>query len=184
VTTRARSPEPGWAEDELRSLSLEYAAAVDNRDGERLARLFVPDGELVVPNFPDELGPVVTRSGHRALRRVPEGLRRYDRTFHQLSNQQYAIDGGQATGQVQCVAHHISAAPAPAAPDDGAPDDGDAAAESGASGHGGNGTGGTDVVWFLRYHDDYRLTDEGWRIVRRELHLQWVEEHPVTVLGP
>jgi hypothetical protein len=39
------------------------------------------------------------------------------------------------------------------------------------------------MVWFIRYRDQYRRSGAGWRFVRRELHLQWVEEHPVTALG-
>jgi hypothetical protein len=33
----------------------------------------------------------------------------------------------------------------------------------------------TDLVWHLRYLDNYRLTAEGWRIARRELHLDLIE---------
>jgi hypothetical protein len=162
MTTGARRSDQRLAQEELSSLSTEYAAAVDDRDGERLSELFVADGELVVPNFPDDLRPVITRSGHEALRRVPDGLRRYDRTFHQLSNHRYAIDGALASGEVQCVAHHVSVAT------------GDT--------HG-DGRAGTDVVWFILYHDDYRHTGPGWRFVRRELHLRWVEEHPIARMG-
>ena len=40
------------------------------------------------------------------------------------------------------------------------------------------------MVWFIRYRDDYRRTDTGWRFVRRELHLQWVEDRPVGMVSP
>lgn len=140
----------------LRDLSTDYGSAVDDRDGERFAGLFVADGELVVPKFPDSLEPVVTRRGHDVLRRIPDGLRVYDRTFHQMTNHRYVVDGGLATGDVYCVAHHASSA----------------------------GVGyGTDVVWFIRYGDVYRETDEGWRFVRRQLNLQWVEEHAIAPPG-
>jgi SnoaL-like domain len=145
-------------EDQLRALSVEYAAAADGRDGERFAALFTDRGALVVPNYPDDLRPVITRSGGDTLRQVPELLRRYDRTFHQLSNHRYAVDGDDATGEVLCVAHHAST---PEGGDPGNP---------------------TDTVWFIRYRDTYRRTRSGWRFARRELHLQWVEEHPVA--GP
>jgi hypothetical protein len=150
------------AQAELHALSVEYAAAVDDRDGERLAQLFVAEGELVVPKFPVDLHPVITRSGHEELRQVPDRLAVYDRTFHEVSNTRYAVDGDQASGQVQCVAHHLSPAPGPT----------------------GVGTTATDMVWYIRYRDDYRLTGAGWRFARRALHLQWVEEHVVAVLGP
>ncbi len=143
--------------EELRSLSTDYGAAVDDRDGERFAQLFVADGELVVPKYPEDLRPVITRSGHDSLRRVPDGLRRYDRTFHQMSNHRYALGGALATGTVLCVAHHASFPGGTASVD-----------------------GGVDLVWFIRYSDAYRHTDSGWKFVRRELHLQWVEEHAIA----
>ena len=145
----------------LRSLSSAYAAAVDARDGDALAALFVESGELLVPDVPVDLAPVVSRVGHEALRLVPEGLRRYSRTFHQVSDHRFTLVGGRATGEVQCVAHHLTAAP---------------------TGVSGNSTA-TDTVWYIRYHDDYVNTDAGWRFERRALHLQWVEEHPVALLA-
>jgi hypothetical protein len=142
--------------DALRDLSTDYGAAADDRDGERFAALFVADGELLVPKFPDDLRPVVTRAGHEELRRIPDSLRIYDRTFHQVTNHRYVVDGDRATGEVYCVAHHASSA----------------------------GVGyGTDLLWFIRYRDAYRNTDDGWRFVRRELHLQWVEEHAISPPG-
>jgi len=153
---------PGADEQALRHLTIAYATAVDELDGDELAELFVPDGELVVPNFPEDLRPVVTRTGHDAIRKVPEGLRRYARTFHQVSDHRFAIAGGAATGAVRCVAHHLLA------------EDPTAAATGG-------GGPGTDVVWFIRYADEYRLTGSGWKFLRRVLHLLWVEEHSVTV---
>lgn len=152
----------------LLDLSVAYAAAADARDGEGLASLFVDGGELVVPAFPSDLRPVVTRSGHDALVKVAGLLGRYHRTFHVVSNTRFGVDGDQATGEVQCVAHHVTAADAP---------DGAAAPAVG-------GAVGTDTVWFIRYRDRYRRTGGVWRFVRRELHLQWVEERPVTALGP
>ncbi len=152
-----------WLDEEaLRHLSTAYAAAVDARDGDRFAELFMADGELVVPDFPDDLRPVITRAGHDALRNVPQGLCRHAHTFHQVSNHQLAVDGDRATGEVQCVAHHVSAI------DDGRAEELRA---------------GTDVVWFIRYADEYRRTASEWKFERRALHLQWVEHHTVAVLA-
>jgi hypothetical protein len=155
VTSADHLDELGSIE-ELRSLATDYGLTVDDRDGDRFAQLFVEDGELVVPKYPEDLRPVITRSGHEALRKIPDGLRRYDRTFHQISNHRYELDGSHATGTVLCVAHHVSFGP-----------------EAGVG-------GGTDLVWFIRYNDSYRRTDAGWKFVRRELHLQWVEEHAIS----
>jgi len=154
----------GRAADEraLLALSVDYAAAADARDGEGFAALFTEDGALVVPRPPSELRPVIVRSGHDALVEVAEFLGRYYRTFHLVSSPRFELDGNEATGEIPCVAHHVSAP-----------------ADSGS-----DSPAGTDTVWFIRYHDRYRRTGSGWRIVRRELHLRWVEEHPVALLGP
>ncbi len=164
----------------LRSLSTDYAAAVDARDGDALAALFVESGELLVPDVPADLRPVVRRAGSGALRRVPEGLRRYARTFHQVSDHRFTIAGDRATGEVRCVAHHVTADPAAptGAPTEDRPEGGPQGWPESRPG----ARAGTDTVWYIRYDDDYVRTDRGWRIERRVLHLQWVEEHPVSVL--
>ena len=36
-----------------------------------------------------------------------------------------------------------------------------------------------DVVWHLRYDDEYQLTDAGWRISRRALTIDAIETRPV-----
>ncbi len=51
-------------------------------------------------------------------------------------------------------------------------------------GRDGSRPAGTDTVWYIRYRDRYRRSGPGWRFVRRELHLQWVEEHPVAMVVP
>ena len=146
----------------LLALSVAYAAAADARDGEGFAALFTEDGALVVPRPPSELRPVIIRSGHDALVEAAEFLGRYHRTFHQVTSARFELDGDEAAGEVPCVAHHVSAPTDPGA----------------------DGPAGTDTVWFIRYHDRYRRTGSDWRIARRELHLQWIEEHPVALLGP
>jgi hypothetical protein len=35
------------------------------------------------------------------------------------------------------------------------------------------------VVWHLRYDDEYRRTDAGWRIARRALTINAIEARPV-----
>ncbi|MGO8872619.1 MAG: nuclear transport factor 2 family protein [Acidimicrobiales bacterium] len=156
MTGTEPGPRSDGDQEALRRLSIDYADAVDGRDGARLASLFVPDGALVVPDYPRGMAPVVVRAGSGELARIPDGLRRYRQTFHQTSDHKYTVDGDRASGEVLCVAHHVSSGPA------GAP--------------------GTDTVWFIRYHDEYVRTDAGWRFVRRELHLQFVEQQPVEAV--
>jgi hypothetical protein len=96
------------------------------------------------------------------LGRIPEALQRYDRTFHLVGEAEFSVEGDGASGVVQCVAHHVLRTDQPSTGDDRV---------------------ATDVVWFIRYRDRYRATGSGWRFARRVLHLEWVEERPVSVLG-
>jgi hypothetical protein len=151
-------PAPSSEEERsLLDLSIRYAATVDRRDGDGFSRLFEPEGELMVPAYPDDLRPVVRRKGRAELRRIPSALDGYAVTFHQVSNPHFRIEGDDAAGSVQCVAHHIT----------GEAGDGEA----------------VDVVWFIRYDDTYRREKGRWRFRRRVLHLQWVEQHRVERVG-
>jgi hypothetical protein len=69
------------------------------------------------------------------------------------------VTGDTATGEVTGVAHHLRVD---------------------VDGH----DGGTDVIWHLRYVDEYVDTGGAWRIVRRVLHLRGIEERAVPRLGP
>ncbi len=160
---------PPEVDQALRGLSSAYAEAVDRRDGEALASLFHPEGMLVVPRYPDELAPVVIRRGEAELRTVPDGLRRFVRTFHRTTDHVFTSGGeggpsgppGSVLGRVRCVAHHLR-----------------------SDGPAGSGPPFVDTVWYLRYVDDYRRDGARWCFWRRELHLEWVEEHPVAAMGP
>ena len=156
-------------EVELRGLSTSYASAVDFRDGDRFAALFIEGGELVVPDYPTDFRPVITRTGHEELCRIPGRLAHYRCTFHLVSNHEFAIDGDTANGNVKCVAHHLTAA-------DPQPDPG-----AGASAE---PSDGSDFIWYIRYGDDYRRVDGHWKFARRSIHLQWVEERPVVKMAP
>jgi hypothetical protein len=149
---------------ELRGLSTSYAAAVDFRDGDRFAALFVEGGELVVPDYPAEFRPVITRTGHEQLCLIPKALEHYRCTFHQTSNHEFDIDGDTANGNVRGVAHHLTANPVASPPE--APSD------------------GSDFIWYIRYRDDYRRVDSHWKFARRSVHLLWVEERPVIKMAP
>ena len=149
----------------FRQLSTGYASAVDTLDGPAFAALFTPDGEMWVPDLAGGRAPTICRAGSAALERIPSGLARYHSTHHRVGPAVYAVEGETGTATVTGVAHHLSAlpdSPTPARPHDP----------------------GIDVVWYLRYEDDYRRDASGWRIARRVLHLKRIEERPVDHLGP
>lgn len=112
-----------------------------------------------MPDLSGDGAPTIRRAGRHQLVRIPSGLARYHATYHAVRLTTYEVSGSAATGVVVGVAHHLLAS-------EGLPD------------------GGTDVVWRLRYVDDYLHAEDGWRIARRVLHLRGIEERTVSHLGP
>ena len=88
------------AETELRALVERYAAVVDSRVFDDLASVFVPDAALITPQG--------DRRGLGAIRTAMNGLHRYDSTTHVVGPADFAVDMGEATGEVECVAHHVA----------------------------------------------------------------------------
>ncbi|MCU1365289.1 MAG: hypothetical protein JWN39_928 [Ilumatobacteraceae bacterium] len=134
----------------LLDVAFAYGRFADRIDADSLGALFVDDGILRI-NRPGG-APPVERIGRDAIVAAIKGLERYDRTFHMIGNHYYEVDGDVATGEVYCIAHHI---------------------------HGDVGSK-VDHVMMIRYQDQYRRTPDGWRLVVRELTVDWTEERPVT----
>ena len=72
-------------------------------------------------------------------------------TQHRVHQQAVAIDGDSAVGETYCTAEHLLR-------------DRDAV-----------------LVWALRYQDQWRREEAGWRFTRRQLILDWSETRPVEV---
>jgi hypothetical protein len=89
---------------ELHDLSVRYAAAADYRDVESFVDVFAEDATLIVHN-----GDSVDEISGNGLGRIPELLRRYDRTFHSLGQARYwSNESGQTAGEILCTASHMS----------------------------------------------------------------------------
>jgi hypothetical protein len=133
----------------LRRLAALYARAADRDLPETFAGVFLPDARLRVYRPSDTDTPSTDITGHEALAGVPGKLAgRHARTFHFLGQSTYDIGDDEASGEVYCLAHHLTADP----------------------------DGGTDYVMHMRYLDTYRRGDDGeWRIAERTAHVDWTE---------
>ncbi len=143
----------------LADLVHRYAAGIDDRQFAAAAELFTPAAELVVPDPPDELRPVHAHRGQRAIAAAIAAVARVSRTEHAIIGEVYedaAAAAGSARGRVACVAHHWDP----------------------------RGDEVVDVVWHLRYDDEYAVTEAGWRISRRALTINAIETRPVRRLLP
>jgi SnoaL-like domain len=135
-----------------------YAAAVDDRRFGDVAELFSETAELRLPDPPRSLDPVLTHRGRDGVRSAMTTVSGLARTQHAIVGEVYApgSDPGYALGRITCVAHHFSIA------------DGQA----------------TDLVWHLRYDDEYLRTRSGWRIHGRALTINAIETRPIRRLRP
>ncbi len=133
-----------------------YAAAVDDRRFEDVVQLFTDTAELRLPDPPRHLEPVRRFTGRDGIRSSMSALDGVRRTEHAIVGEVYAegTEGDYALGRITCIAHHWSLA----------------------------NDGITDVVWHLRYDDEYLLTRSGWRIHGRALTINAIETRPVRRL--
>ena len=138
---------------ELRSLAEQYARGVDRRDDvDGFVALFLPDAVITIHDPSESEEPRELRGTER-LARIPEVIKGYPKTFHMLGQSTYDIGDGEATGDVYCIAHHLTP-----------------------------GThGGTDHVMVIRYEDTYRTDSEGaWKFAQRRLRVDWTETRAVN----
>jgi 3-phenylpropionate/cinnamic acid dioxygenase small subunit len=142
----------------LSDLVHRYAANVDDRRFDSVARLFTATAELTVPEPPAALQPIHSHRGQEAIAAAVAAVAAVTRTEHAIVGEVYdeAARPGTASGRVACIAHHWSQ----------------------------RGDEVFDVVWHLRYDDDYRLTDAGWRISRRALTINAIETRTARKLRP
>ena len=133
---------------EIRDLIDHYATAVDARDADAFAGLFLPKGTLVVYE-PGVEEPVVEFTGTEQLRRVMDLVTAFAETFHVMANHRSRVAGDTATGETYCLAHHLTE----------------------------QGDDAEDLVMFIRYHDTYVRTEDGWRFDTRQVRRAWTEVH-------
>ena len=132
---------------ELRALAEGYAQGVDRRDVETFVALFHDDAVITIHDPSESTEPRELRGIDR-LAKVPEAIQRYAKTFHLLGQSTYDIGDGEATGEVYCIAHHLT------------PD----------------AHGGTNYVMYIRYEDTYRTDADGvWKFASRRLRVDWTE---------
>jgi hypothetical protein len=132
----------------LRVLAELYARGVDRRDAAVFTSAFLPHGRLRVFNPSEAESPTGEMHGHEQLAAVAERIAAYDRTYHFLGNTFYEVGDGEATGEVYCMAHHLTP----------------------------NRHGGTNFVMYIRYEDVYRKDADGdWKIADRRVMVDWTE---------
>ncbi len=133
-----------------------YASGVDDRRFENVVELFTDTAELRLPDPPRSLEPVRKHYGRDGVRAAMGALAAVHRTEHAIVGEVYAPGGepNYALGRITCIAHHWTVA----------------------------GDEISDLVWHLRYDDEYMRTHAGWRIHGRALTINAIETRPVRRL--
>jgi hypothetical protein len=133
-----------------------YASAVDDRRFDDVIELFTETAELRLPDPPEVLEPVRHQHGRDGVRTAMAALAAVARTEHAIVGEVYAAgeEPDYALGRITCIAHHWTVSDELA----------------------------TDLVWHLRYDDEYLRTKTGWRIHGRALTINAIETRPVRRL--
>jgi len=132
---------------QIRQLLYRYALAADTRDVVLLKSCFAPGIKLTGPGF--ELSKDVAEA-------VIAGLEaRYLWTQHNVFNPLYQVQGGEASGVVNCIATHVD-----------------------------KSEGGFNKLdWYLRYHDQLLKQSGEWRLSERRLEVFYQSVTPVMPLS-
>jgi hypothetical protein len=132
---------------QLRALAERYAQGVDRREVDTFVALFHDDATIVIHDPSESTEPREIRGVER-LAKIPEIIKQYPATFHLLGQSTYDIGDGEATGEVYCIAHHLTR---------GVDRD-------------------TNFVMYIRYEDTYRPDADGvWKFAQRRLRVDWTE---------
>ena len=136
--------------EHLRDLAARYARAVDRRDADMLLSVFHPTATLTVQPPDDSEKSVLNMQGHGEIGRLTKAISRYRKTFHFLGQSTYQFGDVEATGEVYCLAHHLTQDPGRV----------------------------VDHVMCIRYQDRYLPEAGEWKIQSREVLIDWTETRP------
>jgi hypothetical protein len=127
------------------ALTIAYTWALDSRDWPTLHQVFLPDATAFLGR---ELVGI-----EAIIERISSALSPLDASQHIIANHQVTFDGTGDAATCRCYLHaqHVRAEAA------------------------GKGTGGPNFIVAGRYLDDLVRIENGWRIKRRTLVVDWTE---------
>jgi hypothetical protein len=142
----------------LTDLVHRYAADVDDRRFDSVAELFTEHAELTLPDPPATLEPIHRHRGRAAIRDAAATVAATIRTQHAVVGEVYDAGPrpGTARGRIACVAHHWIQ----------------------------HGDQLRVVTWHLRYDDEYQYVETQWRIHRRVLTIDAIDNRQVRQVRP
>jgi ketosteroid isomerase-like protein len=145
---------PNEAADRLaiRELIEAYAHCADRRDAKGQMSLFTADTHFVVYMNAKDPTPSMELHSREALAPVFADLNKYEATTHFLGQSTIFLTGDRGTGEVYCLAHHVTL----------------------------DGGKRRLMVASLRYLDTFVKMDGGWLFAERRLYVDWMEERALS----
>jgi hypothetical protein len=139
----------------LNQLAYRYAAAVDACDVAAFQRVFHPEGRLRSYQ-PDTEQPFADLKGSEQLAAIPSAMRgMYRHTAHMMTNHLVDVAGDTASGEVLCVARHLTK----------------------------EVSDPVSINVVIRYLDEYVRHEGEWRIKDRRIRFLWSEHHETADSG-
>ena len=153
--TKHASISPQEAADRLaiRELVEAYAHCADQRDAKGQMALFTDDTHFVVYMNAKDPKPSQELHSRQALAPVFADLNRYAATMHFLGQTTIlTLTGDRATGEVYCMAHHLTI----------------------------DGKKRSLMIAALRYADTYVKREGAWLYAERLLYVDWLEDRELS----
>ena len=135
----------------IRELIDAYAHCADRRDAKGQMALFTGDTRFLVFMDATAAEPTQELHGRESLAPVFDDLNQYVATMHFNGQSTISLDGGRATGESYCLAHHLKVT------------------EDGQR---------TLMVASIRYLDELVKQDGQWLFAERRLMVNWTETRP------
>jgi SnoaL-like domain len=149
----AISPEEAADRLAIRELIEAYAYCADRRDAEGQMALFTADTHFVVYMNAKDPRPSQDLHSREALAPVFADLNQYAATMHFVGQSTiFSLDGDRATGEVYCIAHHLTV----------------------------DGEKRRMMVAYLCYLDAFVKIDGAWLFAERLLYVDWLEERGLS----
>ena len=147
------SPEEAANRLAIRELVEAYAHCADRRDAKGQMALFTSDAHFAVYMNAKDPKPSQDLHSREALAPVFADLNRYDATTHFVGQSTiYALTGDRGTGEVYCLAHHVTV----------------------------DGGKRRLMIASLRYLDTFAKIDGAWLFTERLLYVDWLEERALS----
>ena len=147
------SPQKAADRLAIRELVEAYARCADRRDAKGQMSLFTEDTHFVVFMNAKDPKPSMDLHTRDALAPVFADLNKYDATTHFVGQSTiFTLGADRATGEAYCLAHHVTV----------------------------DGGKRRLMIASLRYLDTFVKADGAWLFAERLLHVDWVDERPLS----